>query len=419
MSDPVRHKLSGELSIEVTFEGIEKPVRFYALADKEFIKNTPKAVMEAMIRSDMEKISIKPVSGLYKTYVSYQYSEPNTLRDFDFGNILVQAHIPYCLHVPNHYEMTVSIPEQNLEALVMFEKIWTNRAQEDQRKSDSTDFFAEDRVLYFKNSVILTPVMPFRPEQGWDSFFTGRNAEKMRDQNGVFRYTRVHIQFNIDVPETLGKSTDESLLKEIQEKALAIMNRVIDNYREITNEVHVRRLGELKINLVYFIPQNQGYYLLLPNIETAKINRSRQEIESISKRLSTGEKPEVYKLLLLDAQSSFDTRDYTLAIVESFQALEIFLEDYLIKEFKKRGDTEDQCKKVLKINWQTKARLNKVLKDIKGFALHEQRNIWDQWYTRYDKTRNEVIHAGKEATEKETQETLDINQKVIAWILSI
>lgn len=419
MSDPVRHKHSGEMFIKATFKGIEKPIRFYVFADKEVIKNTPKEAMEAMIRSDMEKISITPVSGLYKTYLSYQYSEPGTLKDFDFGNILVQAHIPYCLHIPNHYEMTISIPEQNLEALVIFEKIWTNRAQEDQRQSDVTDFFAEDRVLYFKNSVILTPVIPFRPEQGWDSFFTGRNAEKMKDQNGIFRYTRVHIQFNMDVPETLEESTNETLLKEVQGKALAVMNRVIDNYREITREIHVRRLGELKINLIYFIPQNQGYYLLLPNIETAKMNRSRQEIENISKRLSAGEKPEVYKLLLLDARSSFDTRDYTLAIVESFQASEIFLENYLIQEFKKRGDSEDQYKKALKMNWQTKDRLNTVLKDLKGSALNEQKNIWDKWCTRYDKTRNEVLHAGKEATEEETLETLDVNEKAIEWILSL
>lgn len=422
MSDPVRHKHLGEMSVEATFKGIEKPICFSVLADKKVIENTPKEVMEDMIRKDMEKISITPVSGIYKNYLSYQYSEPDALKDFDYGNTLVQAHLPYCLHIPNHYEMTVSIPEQNLDALVIFEKIWTDRAQEDQKKSDVTDFFAEDRVLYFKNSVMLTPVIPVRPEQGWDSFFTGRNAEKMKDQNGVFRYTRVHIQFDVDLPkglENVGKSADETLLKSVQEKALVVMNRVIDNYRSITNEIHVRRLGELKINLIYFIPQNRGYYLLLPNIETAKMNRSRQEIESVSKRLSDGEKPEVYTLLLLDARSSFDTKDYTLAIVESFQALEIFLENFLIDRFKNRGDSVEHYSRTLRTNWQTKDRLNGVLKDIKGAALNEQGEIWDKWCTRYDKTRNEVLHAGKEATEQETRETLDINEKVIEWVLSI
>lgn len=422
MSDPIRHKHSGEMFIEAKFEGVENPIRFYVLTDKRVIENTPKPTIEEIIKTDMARISITPVSGIYKTYLSYQYSEPTALKDFDFGNILIQAHLPYCLHIPNHYEMKVAIPEQNLEALVIFEKIWTKRAQEDQKKSDSTDFFAEDRTLYFKNSTILTPVMPFRPEEGWDSFFTGRNIEKMKDQNGVFRYTGVYLQFNMDLPdklETLGKGANEKLLKEIRDKAIIVINRVIDNYREITNEIHVRRLGELKINLIYFIPQNQGYYLLLPNIETAIMNRSRKEIEAISDRLSTGEKSEVYKLLILDARSSFNTRDYTLAIVESFQALEIFLENYLISEFKKRGDSEDQYRRTLKTNWQTKDRLNAVLKELKGFALNEQGEIWDKWCTRYDQTRNEVLHTGKEPTENETEETLVVNEKVIERVFNL
>jgi len=422
MSDPIRHKHSGKMSVDATFKGIESPVRFYVFADKEVVNNTPKPTMEEMIKTDMARISITPVSGIYKTYLSYQYSEPDTLKDFDFGNILIQANLPYCLHIPNHYEMEVSIPEQNLNALVIFEKIWTKRAEEDQKKSDITDFFAEDRPLYFKNSTILTPVMPFRPEEGWDSFFTGRNIEKMKDQNGVFRYTRVHIQFNMELPkklEDLGKEKNEELLKEVREKSLTVINRVIDNYREITNEIHVRRLGELKINLIYFIPQNQGYYLLLPNIETAIMNRSHKEIETISDRLSAGEKPEVYKLLLLDARTSFDTKDYTLAIVESFQALEIFLENYLVSEFKKRGDSEEQYRRTLKTNWQTKDRLNVTLKELKGSSLNGQEGVWDKWCTRYDKTRNEVLHAGKEPTEKETEETLAVNEKVISWVLGL
>ena len=422
MSDPIRHKPTGEIFLEASYKDAESPVRFYALTKKEIVENTPKEEMKKMLEVDMSKVSPTPVSGIYKTNLSYQYSEPDALKDFDFGNILVQAHLPYCLHIPNHYEMTVFLPEQNFEALVIFEKIWTQRAQEDGKKSDGVDFFAEDRPIYFKNSTILTPKVPFRPEEGWDSYFTGRNIEKMRDQNGVFRFTMVHIQFSMTVPEKLeemGKKANERLLQEVSGKALSVMNRVIDNYREITNETHVRRLGELKINLVYFIPNKQGYYFLLPNIETAMINRSRKEIEIVADRLSKGEKPEVYKLLFLDARNSFDTRDYTLAIVESFQALEIFLENYLVSEFKKRGDSEDQYKRTLKTNWQTKDRLTVVLKDIKKVSLNEQGKLWNKWCTRYGKTRNEVLHAGKEPTTKETEETLAVNERVVSWVTNL
>jgi|ERR1700687_4101451 len=422
MTDPIRHKRSGELFVDANYKGVDKPMRLYVLADKEVIDNTPNDILQAKIKNDLDTISPTPVSGLYKQYLSYNYSDPDTLKDFDFGNILVQAHLPYCLHIPNHYEVTVSIPELGLDALVIFEKIWTSRAQEGQKTSDSTDFFAEDKVLYFKNSTIITPVMPFRPEEGWDSFFTGRNIERMKDQNGIFRYTKIHIQFNMNLPEhleELREKANETLLTEVQEKALAVINRVIDNYRSVTKELHVRRLGELKINLIYFIPHNRGFYLLLPNIETAQMNRSRQELDLISQRLSEGSKPEVYRLLFLDAQSSFDTGDHTLAIVESFQALEIFLEDYLVGEFKKRGDAEEQYRRTLKTHWQTKERLTVVLKELKGSSLNERADIWDKWCTRYDKTRNEVLHAGKEPTKEETKDTLGINQRAVEWVSSL
>lgn len=425
MSDPVRYKPTQEISVEAKYKvkGTEESMHLYVLSKKEILERTPKEEMSKVLEEDIQKVSPTPVSGIYKTYLSYQYSEQDALKDFDFGNILVQAHIPYCLHIPNHYEMTVSIPEQNLEALVIFEKIWTHRAQEDGTKSDVIDFFAEDRNVYFKNSTILTPKVPFRPEEGWDSYFTGRNIEKMKDQNGVFRFTRLHIQFDFSLPEKferLGEKATEKLLKEVQDKALNIINRVIDNYREVTNEIHVRRLGELKVNLIYFISKKQGYYLLLPNIETAMMNRSRREIETIAERVSNGKTPEVHRRVLLDAQSSFDTKDYTLAIVESFQALEIFLENYLVSEFKKRGDTEEQYKRTLKTSWLTKDRLDTVLERLKGHSLkNEQREIWDKWCTRYDKTRNEVLHAGKEPTEEETEETLAVNERVISWVSGI
>ena len=389
MSDPIRYKPTSEIYLEASFKGSEAPVRFYALSKREIVESTPKEEMKKMLEEDMSKVSPTPVSGIYKTYLSYQYSEADALKDFDAGNILVQAHLPYCLHIPNFYEMTVSLPEQKLEALVIFEKIWTRRAQEDGKKSDTVDFFAEDRNIYFKNSTILTPKVPFHPEEGWDSYFTGRNIEKMKDQNGVFRFTRVHIQFDIDIPENLenmGEKANETLLQEVRDKSLSVINRVIDHYRETTNEIHVRRLGELKINLIYFIPKNQGYYLLLPNIETAMMNRSRKEIEAISERVSNGEKSEVYKLLLLDA---------------------------------KRGDAEEQYRRALKTNWQTKDRLNTVLKELKGASLNEQGELWDKWCTRYDKTRNEVLHAGKEPNEKETKETLSTNEEVINWISTL
>lgn len=422
MSDPRRKKDQTEVLIKAIMEDSENPVNFYLLADREKVKSLPKEEMERMIMEEFQKISPKPVSAIQKNYIMYSYSDADALSEFDFGNTLVQAHLPYCLHIPNFYEMKVSIPELNLNALVTFEKIWTNRAETKEAQSELTDLYAEDRMLYFKKSTMLTPVIPFKPKEGWDSHFTGTNIERMSDRNGTFRFTRLHIQFNsnyVEEQKLFDTDGETSALEDVKMKSLAIVNRIIDNYRNSTNEIHVRRLGDLKINLIYFIPQNQGCYMLLPNIETAPMNRSRVEIEEISKALESGTKPDIYKLLLLDARSSFNTGDYTLAIVESFQALEIFLENYLVDEYKKKGVSETEYQRTLKTNWQTKDRLNIVLAELKNTSLNKQGAIWDKWCTRYDKTRNEVLHKGKDATKKETDETLNANQNVIDWILSL
>ena len=146
------------------------------------------------------------------------------------------------------------------------------------------------------------------------------------------------------------------------------------------------------------------------------MNIPLNDVEKLSLLLNDSSRPEIYRLLLLDARDSLRNKDYTLAIVESFQALEIFLENYLIAEFKAKRVTESEYKKVLDTYWTTKDRLNTVLNMIKGVSLNKQAQIWDTWCTRYDKTRSEVIHQGKESTQVETQETVEINEKVIDWI---
>lgn len=205
----------------------------------------------------------------------------------------------------------------------------------------------------------------------------------------------------------------------MEENSLLIVNRIIDNYRELTGEMHVRRLGDLKVNLIYFIKQNTGFYLLNFYIATAIVNRSKTELKELQSKLSSGSKPSLYKLLLLNAKDSLKNKDDTLAIVESFQALEIFLENYLIAEFKKKGKTESQYRKILDTSWRTKERLDVVLKDLKGVSLNQNAGLWNPWCTRYSKTRNEVVHLSKEPTENETSETLMINEKVISWVLSL
>lgn len=354
--------------------------------------------------------------------MAFSYSDEESMKDFNFGNILIEIFLPYCLHLPNQEEIVINIPEQGIKALIIHRKIWTNRAKTEDGESDKVDIYTNDQCLYFKNSSILGPVLPYQPELGWDSFIIGRNIEKADDRSGTFRFSKILMQFDTDIPSDINKLSDKSLdklFRRIREIAVLVINRLIDNYRDITDEIHVRRLGSLKLNMIYFVQQNKGFYMTDLNVKAAMMNRSGREIQELHSRLKAGKKPDLYELLLQNSRSSCSTNDFTLAIVESFQALEIFLENYLISEFEKRGDKKSDYTKILEKYWRTKERLNDVLNMIKNVSLSKQQDIWDKWCNHYHKTRNEVIHGGREPTEDETKETLALNEKVINWILSL
>lgn len=423
MSDPRRHKNKVEIYLEgkYTSPSGEVPLRLFHTANKEVVSKIPEPELRKMLEQDVKEVSPTPVSGIFNMHARFQYGDPNALADFDYGNTLVEAHIPYCLHIPNEHEFEVVIPEENKKALITFRKIWTRRATEDRSPSSPADFYAEDRVVYFQRSTVLPPRMPCDPSEGWQQFFTGRNIEEIKGKGGVFRYSKLYIQFDYspDISKLDGKESQD-VLNEVKEVALGFVNRVIDSYRITTQQAHIQRLGSLSTNLIYFKELNHGYYLSSFGfgVETAPMNRSRKEVKTMEEMLGKGERPELYELLLLDANSSFDTKDYALAVVQSFQALEILLEKLLTSALINRGDSEPE--KYLNQHWKTKERIKECLKELKNTSLFEaDRPLWDKWCTLYDQTRNEIVHRGKEPKSKEVADVLETNVAILNWLKSL
>ena len=177
---------------------------------------------------------------------------------------------------------------------------------------DEVDIFGEDRIVYLKKSVLTSPKFPIHSEEGWEQAYKGRNIEKIKDQNGTFRYTRLYLQFDYEIPKNRlegGKDTKVAL-DEVWQVALTAVNYLIDCYRFTTGQEYIQRLGSLSVNMTYFLDHNIGFYTSFPNIETAPINRTKKEIDHIEKMLESGEKPPVYRLLLLDAKCAFDKKRY-------------------------------------------------------------------------------------------------------------
>ena len=418
MSDPKYNK-KGMVKLSGKYKDDPQETTFNLLVDKEAFETLTKEQQKAQLDEALKKAAPRKVSGIFSLNTGFSYGDEHILDGFDYGNILVEAHLPYCLDIPNDFELEVLLTPPSDAALLITQKIWTHKATSDGKLSDEVDFYADDKVLHFQNSDILTPRIPQDPRDGWGHNFTGTNLQKIKDRNGVFRFTRLYIQFThaVTKEDLDDKDKSETLLNIIREKSLNAVNKLIDSYRFVTQQEHITRLGDLSIKMVYFNELKEGLYTLPANIESATMNRSKVELDKIGKMLLNGEKPDLYSLLLLDAQNSFDTKNYALAIVQSFQALDIFVENFLIERLQKtKSITEQEAIDHLAKdnNWKTKTRLKLVLKEATGFSVEEKnKTLWDSWSTSYRDVRNKVIHKGKEASQVEVQNALKENFEII------
>jgi hypothetical protein len=426
MPDPIRRKkVSVFADTKVIIGGKEILTRLNLLVDREKFLALSEAEKKAFLLQEAKKTSPTPVSGIFSLNSSFQYIDPSFLQEFNYGNVLVEVNIPYCLHIPDDYELEVLFSKDTGQtALVMPSKIWTQKAQTDKKRSDETDFFADDRVLYFQKNAIVGPKVPLDLSEGWEQNYTGFNVHKIKDRNGRFRFTHLYIQFDLTTTKKeLGdKFNSNAVIKKVKDISLQVINILIDTYRSVTNEEYITRLGDINLNMIYFIDMNEGIYLSEVNTEVAPMNRSKAEIEKIKDMLETGNNPDLYMLLLLDTQNSFNTKNYPLAIVQSFQALEIFIENFLINEFIKIGKTEEDAYSyiVQGNNWRTKTRLKELLKEVKGKTLQELNQVlWDKWRANYDVVRTDVIHKGKEPVVSDLKNTLENNNNVIKLLKSL
>lgn len=133
--------------------------------------------------------------------------------------------------------------------------------------------------------------------------------------------------------------------------------------------------------------------------------------------LDKGNKPALYNLLILDAESSMNKRSFSLVVIKSYQALEVFLESFIYNGYIKLGKSEEETEKLLNKKWRTKERLKEVIKDITDVNFPDQNNeLWQEWCTNYENIRKSVFHKSKEVSETEAKKTLEINKEIIKQI---
>jgi hypothetical protein len=375
------------------------------------------AQLDALLNGELPDISIEKPSTVYGAILKYGYVDPSTLPISSYGDTLIQATLPYCLHVPNGAWFEVHVAEQGYSAVVTLQKVWTVKAQ----GSSAADFEHDTLATYFTNNNLRTPQFPLNPSLGWEQDYSGKNVEKINDTNGVFRYTDVFVELTtgISAEQLEADGTEKkALLGELSLKVIEVMNRLLDTYRYVTRESYVERVGSLNIHNIFFPKENAGFYvmsMLGSGITNGMMNLPRATTRDIDRMLKAGERPPLAELLQLDAESSLEKRAYTLAVVKSFQALEVFLEKYLLISYQVAGLSESDALRVLDLKWRTPERLKQVLKDVNGQSA-SQMSWWQEWIGLYDSARNEVLHQGKEPPAAEAARVIALNSDVLTWL---
>ncbi|MGD0785804.1 MAG: hypothetical protein ABR969_08305 [Sedimentisphaerales bacterium] len=406
------HKI---IQIKASLSEQEEPYIFHMYCKNDLLKKTERKQLQSIFEGMIKTVKIKKGLHIYEAHPSYELCEPEKYGPTK-KNTIVEVSIPFCLNLPQDYTCKVEIPKKNIIALVHFGKIWTKNS----KGSSSVDLFEENNITYFAKTEIITPQVPINDEDGYEFLYQGKNVTKTNDNTGFFRYTKLFIEIDTNYSKEQLKSDGkfgEAAITEITEKIYEIINRIIDIYRFITNENHIERLNSINIRDIYFVNHNLGFYILKmgAGIENAIINRSKREIDKIKEMLENGSSCPIYELLFMNAEASYCKQIFVLAVVESFQALEIFLENFLLSKFKNIL-SEDEIEKRMDKIWRTKERLKTLLPEVGVKSPLANQNLWDQWCTMYDKIRNEVLHKGKEINALETLKTINLNKEMVKWI---
>ena len=103
-------------------------------------------------------------------------------------------------------------------------------------------------------------------------------------------------------------------------------------------------------------------------------------------------------------------------MVHAFQALELYLEEFLRVRLAAKGFAETVVENRLNSVWRTKERLKDILREATGHSLLEERQLWDDFCTVYDQTRNKLIHTARDLDTTRTRKAVQVCRDIIRWL---
>ena len=370
----------------------------------------------------MKGVGIRP-STIYGFTTMGSYEKPISKENLFGYNTSVKVSLPYTLHLPNEMPFEVICPGVG-RATVIPRKVWTELAA----GSSVVEVIADEHLLYYEPASHRTDHIPQPPESGPWPRMTGTNVEISKDTHGVLRYTLLEVLFDSVIVGVEGPEGDPAVeqaqyaaVEKAQRTAKEIVNYLLDVYRYVTGAEHIERLSSIMTKGVYFAEHNlvsEGF-TIESGLRTAIINRSGREIRKIKEMLGSGEEPALHVLLLQSARAALGRGQVVLAIVVSFQALEILLETKLRAGYAKMGVSDLEIARRLKKRYKTAERLKHLCREVTGRSVADDSKFWNSWIVDCNRRRNHVVHKNEAVTDAQAQRVVDLCEDCITRVLAL
>lgn len=337
------------------------------------------------------------------TIADYSVADPKDIPKSKF-NTIIRVNIPYVIYFPNFFSITVKEPRI---AKITFFKHWTDKI-ENPNKFD----VVSSETLYYGDNKYKTPIFPIENNKEWQFIGTGKNIEKINDNTGYFRFTSLKIEFNTKYHNKTLKNNPKAIIQKITDDLIRLINHFLTIYRKISGRVHIKPLKEVMITDLFFLKKNIGFHFVNMDITKAKINHSRKIIKKCKVKIEKGYSVGISDILFDNAKANILSKEFKLAVVESFQGFDVFIEKAIIDLCKKMKLPKKQFAKL--ISGTTKTRLNNIKTLIAGSKFNSV--LHDKWKDAYDDIRIPIIHKDKDPKIQEAKRVIRLNDKMVKMI---
>ncbi len=208
---------------------------------------------------------------------------------------------------------------------------------------------------------------------------------------------------------------------EIEEKARAVLNRLIEVYRFATNEFYLAPVprNEMQQYTIFIVNDDgvikpmtpfQATWILGDGLTAPRIAQIPDFAREI---LRSGNQLPIHRILYLNARREEVFENYRIAVVEAETAFEVLVDEVVSKCYRTQGHSARD------VDAKLQAGFENLLKDHLPKACGEPftgTKAHSDWKNDLYILRNAVIHDGASVTSDQTKKALDVAERALSWL---